>query len=70
LEAEIGEEWIWDDSFYDEYGKHTARIYTEIRGLSVFKKEDWPALISFFKPRIIALDSFWSTAKYGFELFK
>jgi len=70
LHAELDEEWIWDDSFYDDYGKPTARIYTEIRGLSVFKKEDWPDLISFFKPRIIALDSFWSNAQYGFELFK
>lgn len=70
LNAELDEEWIWDDLHFDEYGKATARIYTEARGLSVFKKEDWPELIQFFKPRIIALDSFWSMAKYGFEIFK
>ena len=70
LNAELNEEWIWDDLHYDEYGKATARIYMEARGLNVFKKEDWPELIQFFKPRIIALDSFWSMAKYGFEIFK
>jgi hypothetical protein len=31
------------------------------------KRDDWPAIISFLKPRIIALDAFWSQAKYGFE---
>ncbi|MGJ1203373.1 DUF4268 domain-containing protein [Sphingobacterium lactis] len=70
LHAELGEEWIWDAEYYDEYGKATARIYTEIRGSSIFNQQDWPALISFFKPRIMALDSFWSTAQYGFEMFK
>lgn len=70
LHAELGEEWIWDPEYYDEYGKATARIYTEIRGSSIFNQQDWPALISFFKPRIMALDSFWSTAQYGFEMFK
>jgi len=70
LEDELEEEWIWDELSYDENGKATARIYTEIKGISVFKREDWPELISFFKPRIIALDSFWSSAQYGFDLFK
>ena len=70
LEAELGEEWTWDANSFDDYGKETARIYTELPNVSVFRQEDWPALISFFKPRIIALDSFWSDAQYGFELFK
>jgi len=70
LETEVGEEWIWDAHSFDDYGKETARIYTELPNVSVFRQEDWPALISFFKPRIIALDSFWSDAQYGFELFK
>ena len=70
LEDELEEEWIWEEISYDEFGKATAQIYTEKSGVSVFKKEHWPELISFFKPRIIALDSFWSAAQYGFDLFK
>ncbi len=70
LSNELGEDWIWDREFYDDYGKPMSRIYTEINGVSIFKREDWPALISFFKPRIMALDRFWSAAQYGFELFK
>lgn len=71
LHAELGEEWIWSENHYDEYGKNTTRIGIELdKNVSVFKAEDWPTLINFFKPRIIALDQFWSNAKYGFELFK
>jgi len=71
LHAELEEEWIWTENHDDEYGKTTARIGIELnKKASVLKVEDWPTLISFFKPRIIALDRFWSNAKYGFELFK
>jgi hypothetical protein len=35
--------------------------------VSIFEKEDWPQMISFFKRRMIALDQFWSTARYGFD---
>ncbi len=61
------EEWIWQLYVKDENEKLFSRIYTEENVVSVFKKEDWPQLISFFKPRIIALDEFWSNVKYGFE---
>jgi len=71
LHAELGEEWEWDTCYYDAYGKPTARIGIVLEEkVSVFKQEDWPKLISFFKPRIIALDNFWSNAKYGFDMFK
>ena len=66
LHAELAEEWEWQrESFSDE--RLASRIYTSVSGLSVYNKESWPELISFFKPRIIALDAFWATAKFGFE---
>lgn len=67
LESHLGEPWTWALHTHDEYGKTISRIYTELPGVSVFRKEDWPALISFFKPRILALDAFWSERKYPFE---
>lgn len=70
LHANIDEEWEWDEVYYDSAGKKTSRISVELAKVSVFKTEDWPTLISFFKPRIIALDEFWSTAKYAFDIFK
>jgi hypothetical protein len=67
LHAVLGEEWDWQLHIQNENGKIVSRIHSEKTGLSIFKKEDWPELISFFKPRIIALDEFWSSAKYAFE---
>ncbi|TKC03901.1 DUF4268 domain-containing protein [Pedobacter frigoris] len=70
LEGQLGEEWDWNLHIHDEYGKVITRISKTLPGVSIFKKEDWPALISFFKPRIIALDEFWTDAQYSFEVFK
>jgi len=70
LEQETGEEWIWSLHTYDESGKQVSRIYTALEGVSILRRDDWPALISFFKPRMIALDSFWNNVKYGFEALR
>jgi hypothetical protein len=70
IENLIEEEWIWQLHTTNEKGKLISRIYKEINNVNVFKKEEWPLLISFFKPRIIALDEFWSSAKYGFEALR
>lgn len=66
----VEEEWIWVQHVTNEHGKAISRIYQEITGVSIFKKEDWPQLISFFKPRIILLDEFWSNVKYSFEVLR
>ena len=66
----LGEDWEWQLHAQDEYGKTVSRIYKSLPDVSVLKQEDWPTLISFFKPRIIALDEFWSDAQYSFELFR
>ena len=68
LHNTLNENWEWQLHTTDEYGKIISRISTEIAPVSIYQKEDWPKLISFFKPRIIALDEFWSDAKYAFEV--
>lgn len=70
LESELGEKWEWNNDYIDEFGRPIIRIYKEIDGVNILIREDWPKLISFFKPRIMGLDTFWSTAQYGFEKFK
>lgn len=70
LQDATGEEWNWQLHGFDENGRTISRIYTEKAGWSIFRKEDWPELISFFKPRIIALDEFWSSVKYAFEMLR
>ena len=65
----LEEEWQWQLYVKDENGKFISRIYTEMQGVNIFNKNDWPALISFFKPRIIVLDKFWNEVKHGFDVW-
>lgn len=67
LHETVEEEWTWESHVPDENDKLISRIYKEISPVNVFNRDDWPTLISFFKPRIIALDAFWSDAQYSFE---
>ncbi|MFT2008258.1 DUF4268 domain-containing protein [Pontibacter sp. 13R65] len=67
LHDTVGEEWEWALHTTDEHNRIISRIYKELPSVNVFNKDDWPALISFFKPRIIALDEFWSNAQYSFD---
>ena len=68
LQTVLQEEWQWMEQTEAENGKTTSRIYTSVSGVSIYKKEDWPQIISFLKPRIIALDAFWNEVKFGFEI--
>lgn len=70
LQSTLEEEWEWESHSRLEDDKIISRIYKELPGVSVFNKEQWPDLISFFKPRIIALDYFWEDAKYSFDALR
>lgn len=68
LEAELEETWIWEQSFLNETGQTISRIYTTLNGVNIFNETDWPAIISFLKPRMLALDKFWAEHKMIFEI--
>jgi hypothetical protein len=70
LHETLAEEWIWKLHTEDEHGKIISRIYKEIEEVSIFNRNHWSDLISFFKPRIISLDQFWEGAKYSFDELK
>jgi len=70
LNGYLNEEWEWSLHNKDENGKTISRIYKQLNGVSIYNRNDWPQLISFFKPRIIALDEFWSVGQYSFEALK
>ncbi|QNK61277.1 DUF4268 domain-containing protein [Pedobacter sp. PAMC26386] len=70
LKTYLNEDWEWQMNILDENYKTVSRIYKPLSEVSIFKEEDWPKLISFLKPRIIALDEFWCDASPSFELFK
>lgn len=67
LHNTLEEEWTWQPHTKLPDGKVISRIIKELPNVSIFNKNQWPDLISFFKPRIIALDSFWENARYSFE---
>jgi hypothetical protein len=68
LQTVLQEEWQWVQETEAENGKTISRIYSAISGVSIYNKEDWPQIISFLKPRIIALDAFWNEVKFGFGI--
>jgi Domain of unknown function (DUF4268) len=70
LKSYLDEEWEWALHNMDENGKTISRIYKQLNDVSIYNRNDWPQLISFFKPRIIALDEFWSVGQYSFEALK
>lgn len=70
LHSTLQEEWIWQKHISLADGRVISRIVKELNGISIFNKGQWPDLISFFKPRIIALDTFWENARYSFEGLK
>lgn len=63
----LGEEWEWQAHATNDFGFSLSRIVKTVDGLSIYKQEDWPNLISFLKPRLIALDQFWADVKPIFE---
>ena len=63
FESCAGNDWTWEPNAIDEYGKKTSRIYVRLEDVSVLNQQQWPALISFLKPRMVALDAFWCLAK-------
>jgi hypothetical protein len=67
LHETLGEPWRWELHATDANGLPLSRISAELQPVNLFNRDDWPALISFFKPRLIALDEFWSGAQYAFE---
>ena len=68
LRNAIGEDWLWQPTVQDEYGKTMSRVGKTLSPININNSEDWPTLISFFKPHIMALDAFWSEVKYGFQV--
>ena len=70
LHSSLQEDWDWHLHVTIDKGKIISRIFKQMENVSIFNKNDWPTLISFFKPRIIALDEFWSDAKYAFDSLK
>jgi hypothetical protein len=70
LHENVHEAWTWEEDWLNGSGRPSSRIYTSLAGVNVFRKEDWPAIISFFKPRLLGLDRFWAAYKDIFVMLE
>ncbi|NVJ85337.1 MAG: DUF4268 domain-containing protein [Algoriphagus sp.] len=69
LEQCTEEVWDWQLHQANEFGQLISKVEKRMDGIDVMNESDWPAIISFLKPRMIALDEFWNLVKPGFEDF-
>jgi hypothetical protein len=63
----LGEPWDWIPESHDEHGKPISLIQTQQMGVNIMDEKHWPGMISFFKPRLIALDAFWGDVRDSME---
>lgn len=70
LHEALGESWQWDRSMQEAAGRTISRVHASLPDVNIFRREDWPTMIAFLKQRIIALDRFWSEARYAFEMLE
>lgn len=63
----MDDEWTWELNAVDNFNNVQAQISKTLHGVSIYKKDDWPALITFLKTGIIAYDRFWVEVKPIFE---
>jgi hypothetical protein len=66
LEGSTNEKWNWQPDTTDEDGTPLSRIGTVLQHVNIMNESDWPAIIAFLKPRIMALDEFWEMARESF----
>jgi hypothetical protein len=68
LEEHTGESWQWYVEIENEFGQLMSKVEMIKEPLNIFNENEWPEIISFLKPRIIALDAFWNENKFIFEI--
>ncbi len=67
LDDALGEEWDWQIEVVNDFDVPLSKISKSLPNSSIYNQQNWPTLISFLKPRIIALDQFWTDVKPIFE---
>lgn len=67
LSNTLAEEWLWEQDAVNDFGIAQSAITKTLNGVNIYNQQHWPTMISFLKPRIIALDEFWSNVKPIFQ---
>lgn len=65
---EDAESWNWNKEEIKETGQAFCSINKTLNGVNIFRREDWPDIISFLKASVIELDAFWWLAKDLIEI--
>ncbi len=60
LQGELSPSWFHDVNID---GKNISMVEWKNDRLNIFRRDDWPAMISFLKEKIILLDNFWALHK-------
>lgn len=60
------DDWEWQAD-KDWNGKTVSMISKTLQGVNVLDQSRWGDIITFLKPRIIALDAFWNMTRPAFE---
>lgn len=68
LEETLDERWHWQQEHENLHHQVISSISLRYEPCNILKESDWPAIISFLKPRIIKLDQFWIEHKMLFEM--
>jgi len=66
LNETTGFEWQWNEKLQGDH-MVISSISRRMESVSILNRSDWPAIISFLKAGMIALDEFWNLVKEGFE---
>jgi hypothetical protein len=66
LDSTTGLTWDWIETKQNEH-RSISSISRQLDGVNILNQSNWPEIISFLKPGIIALDQFWDLVKDGFE---
>lgn len=64
----VGTDWRWQKMNKNAVDKINCTIETLIENVNINMEFQWPEIISFFKPRLIALDNFWCSHKFAFQV--
>ena len=63
-----GKDWCFNCDHFVENKGNVSNISVTLKNVNIFRKEDWPTIISFLKKQLISLDAFWAAYKPAFEL--
>ena len=67
FESILGNDWNWNQEITNEVGINCSRISKELNNVSIYEKNYWPLIFSFYKKNLLNFDQFWTEFN---ELFK